>query len=185
MGDFRRKPYCDYGTPECNSYQDFRISKIIVHKDFRMDKEYALFNDIALIRLDRNIGFKGPLQPICLPSKGSKLDVNTQLIVSGWGEMGREMTMHDSKQAVELRLYDKKHCVNKHHTMMCAGNRGKTTCKGDSGGPLMHQFARNRMLLVGIVSQGYYCGNVFNPVTFTNVEKFLDWIQNNIQNNLE
>lgn len=145
-----------------------------------MDKEYALYNDIALIRLDRNIGFKGPLQPICLPSKGSKLDVNTQLIVSGWGEMGREMTMHDSKQAVELRLYDKKHCGNKHHSMMCAGNRGKSTCQGDSGGPLMHQFARNRMLLVGIVSQGYYCGNDFNPVTFTNVEKFLDWIQNNI-----
>lgn len=142
LGDFRRRPYCDYGTLNCQSYQQFGISKIIRHEKFGKDKHNALYNDIALIRLDRNITFEGALQPICLPFNRPELDVNTPLIVSGWGEM---MTEHDSKQAVEIRLYGKKRCENKHHSIMCAGNGRRSSCQGDSGGPLMHQFERKRM----------------------------------------
>lgn len=56
---------CDYGDKSCTHYQRFGIEKIIPHSAYN---NVTKANDIALIRLDREIQFGTKTKPICLQS---------------------------------------------------------------------------------------------------------------------
>ena len=53
--------------------------------------------------------------------------------------------------------------------MFCAGEEGKDSCQGDSGGG-----AIQAEVLVGLVSHGAGCGS--HPGIYTDVRRHLDWI---------
>lgn len=61
--------------------QDFRIKEMIVHKDYSPDTRY---DDIALLRLERNVSISVHVRPACLGT------VRTERIhratVTGWGK---------------------------------------------------------------------------------------------------
>ena len=44
----------------------YDVDSIIVHPEYRHDDPYQL-DDIALLRLDRDVQFTSKIQPICLP----------------------------------------------------------------------------------------------------------------------
>ena len=76
--------------------------------------------------------------------------------------------------------------------MVCAGvaNGSKTSCNGDSGGPLMMRQADGRWLQVGIVSWGRIplgsnqrCGHPELYGVYTRVSNYFDWIGDKIRNN--
>ncbi len=48
--------------------------------------------------------------------------------------------------------------------------------QGDSGGPLLCQELDGRWTLVGATSRGYSCAKPMTPGIYTQVAKFLDWI---------
>ena len=59
--------------------------------------------------------------------------------------------------------------------MFCAGLRGKTSCKGDSGGgALFHGWGVP--IVVGIVSYGVK--DCKEATTYTRVDRYLPWIFN-------
>lgn len=71
-------------------------------------------------------------------------------------------------------------------TVICAGNMagGKDTCTGDSGGPLMLPVrvgGKFPFYQIGVVSYGVDCGRPNIPSVYTNVEHFIDWIQEKIK----
>ena len=70
--------------------------------------------------------------------------------------------------------------------MICADAEepGKSTCFGDSGGPLAVKGEDGKYSLIGIVSFGDVdeegtCSTVGWPNVFTRVTAFIQWIENN------
>ena len=57
-------------------------------------------------------------------------------------------------------------------SMICAGEKGKDSCDGDSGGPMLDSAG----MLVGIVSWGMGCGRERFPGVYTEVSAFSQWI---------
>lgn len=77
--------------------------------------------------------------------------------------------------------------VDLKQTQLCAGGeKGKDSCRGDSGGPLMANYADENndinWYVVGVVSFGPSpCGMEGWPGVYTNVCDYADWIQSKMR----
>ncbi|KAH8409865.1 hypothetical protein KR222_011269, partial [Zaprionus bogoriensis] len=183
LGDFKSEPYCDYGgAVGCGRYQRFVVTRTIIHSDYKKDHGLAI-NDIALLRLDRQIQFDGKLQPICMPSLELNPPANWSLIACGWG-LSMVPIERAEKRAVAMPVWDAVECnhmLRGKNTHICVGAGHRKPCSGDSGGPVMRYFQPKRMVLEGIISQGYMdCDNPFTPVLLTQVHSFQAWIEENL-----
>ncbi|XP_033253496.1 serine protease grass-like [Drosophila miranda] len=133
-------------------HQDISIEKIIMHEGYPKN---ITQNDIALIKLDRDVVYSAHINSICLPlypSLQKNVLGQTLYLVTGWGrtESGRP-----SDVPMEA-------------------------CSGDSGGPLQYPFrfyGKQRFVQAGIVSVGSrQCGIETYPSVATNVVVFMPWI---------
>ena len=107
---------------------------------------------------------------------------------AGWGKT-ESATASEKKLKVEMNIKSLQECAPVYQrggillkqTHMCAGGvRGKDTCSGDSGGPLMRQMTGS-WYLIGVVSFGpQKCGAPGVPGVYTNVAEYVDWIKDNI-----
>lgn len=184
------------GEKECaDPHLDVGIEQIIYHPEYNPQLPNNL-NDIALIRLDREVAFTDFVSPVCLPVQAhlrSKTYENVKMDVSGWG-----VTEDGSTSAVKLKAtvdgWTFNKCAEKYgskriylqSTQMCAGgDEGVDSCSGDSGGPLVALEKiddRTVYLLSGVVSFGpKQCGLPGWPGVYTRVGAYMDWILLNIR----
>ncbi|XP_053669190.1 CLIP domain-containing serine protease B4-like [Anopheles marshallii] len=173
-----------------NAPIDLDVEKIVVHSNY--DPYNGSFeNDIALLRLTRPVDYSETVRPICLPLSASLHNLNhvgQPSYTVGWGKTETD-TENEVKLMVELNITNLQECARIYQeqgvtlktTQMCAGGvRGKDSCSGDSGGPLMRQIA-GAWYLIGVVSFGpNKCGTAGIPGVYTNVAEYVDWIQDNI-----
>lgn len=83
---------------------------------------------------------------------------------------------------VSVNLINAEECHEKYQydvndLQVCAGSKNHGTCNGDSGGPLMCKNSEGAYVLKGIVSYGEKHCAYLRPGVFTNVNKFVDWIE--------
>lgn len=147
------------------------------------------YNDIALLRLSQDVPFTDFVKPICLP-KTDRL--GSKAWVAGWGTT-EHSSSSEIKLKVELPIVQNEPCQRVYEkmsvelvpTQICAGGqKGKDSCRGDSGGPLMRENQENqgRWEAVGVTSFGPSpCGKPDHPGVYTNVYSFMPWIINNIR----
>lgn len=167
---------------------DYGIDKSIVHEDYRSQR-----NDIALIRLDKNVVFTDNIKPICLPQLASLRSATFERkypFVVGWGETSLDGPSSDVLLQVQVPVVDNESCKKsyaKHgavitESQICAGEKkgGKDSCRGDSGGPLMLP-QTGAYYQIGIISFGYKCAEPGYPGVYTRVTSYLDWISDNIK----
>lgn len=182
--------------------QDIDVDEVIFHKSYGKPKAFQ--NDIAVIKLARNVTENEFVHPICLPFNDDNEDYIGKRIgtdasineVAGWGATtitGRKpanvlqflgVDVTDGDECKEI--YAERGGVLTEKQICAGGVKGKDSCVGDSGSGLMRsipdrQRTIDRWDLIGVVSFGpRLCGTEGVPGVYTRVNSYLDWILDTI-----
>lgn len=171
-----------FGDTHCNDkHKIIKVVEKIVHSGY-LPNSKEQHNDIALLRLETPVKYTQFIKPVCLPIEKTIKSKNwndIQLVVAGWGK-----TENSSTSSVKLkvnitadansdcqRVYNKQRLTILNSQICAGGDKGKDSCNGDSGGPLMGRVSNARIphtVLVGIVSFGpKNCGTKDIPGVYT------------------
>ncbi|XP_049643052.1 kallikrein-7-like [Suncus etruscus] len=162
--------------------QKIKASKSIRHPQYSTQTHV---NDIMLVRLDRPARMSRDVKAIKLPSRCAP--AGTTCTVSGWGTTtSPDVTFPTQLMCTNVKLISNQDCKKVYKdllgsSMLCAGieNSRTNACNGDSGGPLMCNGS-----LQGLVSWGTFpCGQPNDPGVYTQVCKYVDWIQQTMRKN--
>ncbi|XP_034100358.1 serine protease easter-like [Drosophila albomicans] len=191
-------------SPDCQVFKtnricapphiDVNIDRIIVHEQYTPENNYA--NDIALLRLNRSVTFTDFVQPICLPAASNSVEyayAGYAMEIAGWGKTDQALfSVSPVKKKAEITAISIASCKVVYPQLVngqiCAGGDTKeSTCRGDSGGPLMLQDnfeSSGNFYLTGIISLGSSnCNGVGSPRVFTRVEHYINWIMGTMNAN--
>ncbi|ALC46205.1 CG11841, partial [Drosophila busckii] len=172
--------------------EDFGVRKATEHPDYKYP---LLYNDIAILELDRAVNLSVYKHPACLPFDDGTTHEN--FIAIGWGHKqfaGREST---KLLKVQLKGYSGS-CLAANEieelpngynasTQMCIGSsEHKDTCNGDSGGPVLtyHKELPCMYHVMGITSSGLGCDTPNVPSLYTRVHFYLNWIKQHIEKSM-
>jgi len=130
------------------------------------------------------------VSPACLPADLDVTYAGLLATVTGWGitswegwEEGNPQEP-DVLQEVNVTVTTNTECNNAWKkanlditaNMICATNDGKSSCKGDSGGPLIVP-ENGRQTVIGVVSFGWPgCAVEGLPAIYARVTEKMDWI---------
>ncbi|KAH8285572.1 hypothetical protein KR054_011080 [Drosophila jambulina] len=195
-------------NPDCSGsdcippYEEFEVDKAIRNKEyFRANR----FHDIALLRLSREVEYKGILiinlnilllylsifltlahiKPICLITDmtlRSRVENMQQFVATGWGSSTSGSPSRTLK-SIHMDRLDRSVCrerylVECNRDQICVGHETGVSCMGDSGGPMGHMVrlrGQEVFVQVGIVSYGN--PECRSPSVFTDVMGHMGWIQ--------
>jgi len=187
-------------------YQDIDVDKHMNHPSYTTTRKGLAIHDIMLIKLRTPVAYNKFVMPICLPDLSYTLLIgepeNRKGFLSfgkvvGWGQTYTNAddeiyTLPTSKQQkLKMPLVSNEECIGKFsdlglnleddisiETHLCAGGeKGKDSCKGDSGGPfIVRRSQLDPYMLIGIVSGGTSRCGIGAPGIFTRVTHYIDWI---------
>lgn len=162
------------------------VDKIYVHKDFDVNLRT---NDIALVRLDR----PSTVTPgnMNLDPDFSPYNLGYFLWTVGFGHTTYPPHMSYNKYPnklhhARLTYINNSRCESRLNElspfrvepdMICASSPVKSSCNGDSGGPL---YDRVNDLIVGVVSFGVRCGETGHPGVYSRISTNEPWIAKTI-----
>ncbi|XP_050550399.1 brachyurin-like isoform X2 [Spodoptera frugiperda] len=160
-----------------------QTSNVVMHGSWNPS---MIRNDVAMIRLNSNVGLSNNIALIALPS-GSQLNENfagENAVASGFGltSDGGNISTNQFLSHVTLPVITNAVCrssfplIIQDSNICTSGAGGRSTCQGDSGGPLVVTRS-GRPLLIGITSFGSARGcQVGSPAAFARVTSFMSWI---------
>uniref|UniRef100_A0A1B0CCU7 Phenoloxidase-activating factor 2 n=2 Tax=Lutzomyia longipalpis TaxID=7200 RepID=A0A1B0CCU7_LUTLO len=161
------------------------VKRVVRHRGF---DSRTLYDDIALLTLDRPVTFSSSIRPICLPPSNDVRSYNGKTAVAiGWGSLRENGPQPSILQEVSIPIWSNEQCARKYgsaapagitQNMLCAGQDNRDSCSGDSGGPLMVN--DGKWTQVGVVSWGIGCGKGQYPGVYTRVSNFMPWIMKNL-----
>uniref|UniRef100_A0A182PHN9 Peptidase S1 domain-containing protein n=1 Tax=Anopheles epiroticus TaxID=199890 RepID=A0A182PHN9_9DIPT len=162
----------------------FSTSGIVAHPGYTPTN---IRNDIAVVRLNSPITFNDRVQPIRLPARSDTRQFGGFTgTVSGFG---RTSDASQATSAVVMftsnPVMTNADCIARWNTALIqpqnvclSADGGRSSCNGDSGGPLAVQDGGS--LQIGVVSFGSAAGcAVGMPSVYARVSFFLDWIEAN------
>ncbi|CAG0916119.1 unnamed protein product [Notodromas monacha] len=178
--------------PQMPDEESILVKQQIRHPDYYVTTNGGSENDIALLKLSKSVTWDNFVQPICLPTPDYPTD-GVKAVVAGWGRLVYDGISASVLRKVTLPVISNLACrvlmslnmfggFNIKDTELCAGWFGfRDSCQGDSGGPLFVKDA-GKFTEIGIVSEGFLCAIPLNPGVYTRVSKFVDWIQQTVNN---
>jgi trypsin len=151
------------------------VASVALHPLFRAE---TMRYDAALLFLEHPVsGVRTIAMADSSPLAGATVSA------AGWGETSEgATTLPDRLRSVVLTVEAKHACGRGNRipggyfapSMMCAGNAGRDTCAGDSGGPLIGS-SHGHTVLVGITSFGFGCARAGHPGVYTRVPSVRGW----------
>ena len=172
----------------------YRIDRIVRHSQYNADSNdvnhppnmYA--NDIALVHIVPD-GRPVPIDSRRIrqiPVNRSPLPPAVPVSATGWGVTGSSEsanTMNAVLLRVDLQAMPNAVCQQRpgygplkiKDGVFCAANPARSTCRGDSGGPVI--LTNGTPLLVGLVSWGKKtCAGDGRPGVYTRIDRYAQWI---------
>ncbi|GFR11437.1 polyserase-2 [Trichonephila clavata] len=158
------------------SPEPVQISLMLDHPQYRDD---SFLYDVGLVKLQTPAQLGPNVNVLCLTDFSDIGQPDQMATVAGWGyhtypggEKFREL------QEVDLRIHSFDRCSQYipqiHRTQICAGGRGKSSCMGDSGGPLFLK-QDGKWYGVAVFAWNADCGRI--PGTYTRITEYLPWIE--------
>ncbi|XP_067277182.1 complement factor D [Pseudorasbora parva] len=161
--------------------QTFDVIAVYNHPDFSISN---YDNDIALLKLDKPITESSAVKSVKF-QRDEAADPKESAVVetAGWGSLNNLGGRPDKLQELSITVMKQSLCGRGDHyglkftsNMLCAAERRKDTCDGDSGGPLLY-----KDVVVGITSNGgKKCGSSRKPGLYTIISHYTNWIDNTI-----
>ncbi|CAG9574935.1 unnamed protein product [Danaus chrysippus] len=179
-------------TKEPLKSQERLVEDIVIKEGFHPK---TLFNDMALLRLQRPLELAAHINVICLPEQDEELDYSRQCVANGWGKnvFGGRGRYAVILKRVDVDMVPFDQCANLlkrtrlgnhfqlHRSFVCAGGEeGRDTCQGDGGAPLSCPISENRYKLSGLVAWGIGCGEKDVPAAYVRVSMFRRWTDDNM-----
>jgi hypothetical protein len=172
----------------------YRIDRIVRHSQYNAESNdvnhppnmYA--NDIALVHIVPD-GRPVPIDSRRvrqIPVNRKPLPPAVPVSATGWGVTGSSEsanTMNAVLLRVDLQAMPNPVCQQRpgygpqkiKDTVFCAAHPTKSTCRGDSGGPVI--LTNGTPLLVGLVSWGKKaCAGDGRPGVYTRIDRYAQWI---------
>lgn len=160
---------------------DYNVADVKIHEQYIWKTKH---NDIALIKLEKDLSLTNLVRPACLYLKD---DDPEELYVTGWGKLGLIKERSEILQKAALQSRALSDCNSTYlstvkiplqSSQICAADPRKDSCQGDSGGPLQVPVAGTAVFsIVGIISYGLECGSYY-PGVYTRVYSYVEWIEN-------
>lgn len=133
--------------------------------------------DVALLRLSEP-ATPAPVTPASKAEAPLYSPGNIATVI-GWGAMSENATFgSDELREVDVPIVSDRSCAEVYRqtagffdrpNSICAGAKGKDSCAGDSGGPLIVDNGSGSPLLVGVTSYGRGCGRKRYPGVYVEV----------------
>lgn len=171
----------------------YRIDRIVRHSQYNAESNdvdrppnmYA--NDIALIRIvpDGPAAGSTPVPIRQIPVNRNPLPPAVPVSATGWGVTGsgNADAINAAILRVDLQVMPNQVCQQRpgygpkkiKGTVFCAAHPQRSTCRGDSGGPVV--LTNGSPMLVGIVSWGKRrCAGDGRPGVYTRIDQYVPWI---------
>ncbi|XP_048000959.1 venom serine protease-like [Leguminivora glycinivorella] len=167
---------------DSSATQGFNIERVTVHPQYT-SSNYD--NDIAILRLSRDIVYSDRVGPVCLPFKFNNTDfAGSRFTLLGWGSLFIGGPVSNTLQKVDVDVLSQSSCQQVVSSLtprqLCHYTAGKDACQDDSGGPALYSDPSTGLLFLGgIISYGRMCAERGQPGINTRVTAHLAWIQNN------
>ncbi|KAL1487258.1 hypothetical protein MTO96_031038 [Rhipicephalus appendiculatus] len=173
-----------YNSTEKHAGPTVGIAAVIRHPLFKIT---TFAHDIALAKTTKPISFDRFVRPICLPQKLRTL-AGRKAVVVGWGRMSADSQFSLGLVRATQTILPFKRCrkslskADPEHTLtwriaVCAREKGKGICMGDSGGPLTIITKGHTAVQVGVVSFAFGCAHPTNADFYTRVSTYVPWIR--------
>ncbi|XP_026079875.1 complement factor D [Carassius auratus] len=157
--------------------QTYEATAVYNHPDFSISN---YDNDIALLKLDKPITESDAVNPVTFQRESSSGPKESDVVeTAGWGSLNNLGGRPDKLQELSIKVMQQWLCGRGDYygtkftsNMLCAADRRKDTCDGDSGGPLLF-----KDIAVGITSNGgKKCGSSKKPGLYTIISHYTEWI---------
>lgn len=171
----------------------YKIDRIVRHSGYDLkllpDNPNMYANDIALAHIvdDGKSKPRDPRRIQVIPLfAGKTLPPGTEVTGTGWGlsQSAENAQPNAVLLKVDLRVMDNAKCRSLAgygdkkigDGVFCAANPQRSTCRGDSGGPVI--LTNGKPTVVGVVSWGKKrCSGDGHPGVYTRIDRYRGWIE--------
>ncbi|XP_072395368.1 CLIP domain-containing serine protease B4-like [Diabrotica undecimpunctata] len=171
-----------------NDYVDVDIEKVILHPGYGVEDGLTKDN-IALIRLNKDIKSTDNISPVCLPKLNEIAKAGDKVIEIGWSmanstynkKLKTEATISDQLKC--FKTYEQNFGVKLTNFHLCSEGYPEDRCASSTGDSLVRlRQPGKQWLLEGINYFGPTGCSKDIPIVFTRVEPYLRWIHQTIKN---
>lgn len=173
------------------SSPNIKVSKIIIHKDYKSDNDPSMSPDLAILQLKENAVEKGFGATVLGINENSKLPKNENLVIAGYGAVDSIFNETQISLRYATAWVTGHSSSNKGIYFSYSGDSfwrwawsvSTGSCYGDSGGPVYYKI-EGTYYIVGVVSHGVptgtdKCGT--DDSNAVNISFYFPWIRANIK----